>query len=78
LGKPKSLQVKEDKELTEYIASVIDQTMSLNGKDIEGGIGYPVGLSQPKVISSRLGGRGLGERKTISCSKGAGSKMLTT
>jgi hypothetical protein len=78
LGKPKALQVEEDKALTEYIVSVIDQTMSLNGKDIGGGIGYPMGLSQSKVISSKPGGRGLGERKTLSHSEGAGSGMLMT
>jgi hypothetical protein len=72
LGKPKALQVEEDKALTEYIVFVIDWTISLNGKDIGGGIGYPKGLSQSKVISSKPGRRGLGERKTLSCSEGAG------
>jgi hypothetical protein len=75
LGKPKSLQVEEDKELTKYTVSVMDQIMSLTGKDIGEGIGYPTRPSQLKVISSKLGGRGLGERKTLSHSESSGSIM---
>jgi hypothetical protein len=77
LGKPKSLHVKEDKSLTKDIVSMMDRTMSLNGKDIDGGIGYPMGLSQSKVISSKPGGRGIGEIKNLSHSEYAGSRMLT-
>jgi hypothetical protein len=76
LGKRKALQVEEDKALTEYIVFVIAQKMSPNGKYICGGIGYPIGLSQSKGISSKPGGRGLGERKTLSHSEGVGSGML--
>jgi hypothetical protein len=78
LGKPKSLQVEEDKVLTEDIVSVMDQTMSLNGKYIGGGIGYPMRLSQSKVISSKLGGRGIGEIKTLSHLEGVGLGMIMT
>jgi hypothetical protein len=42
LGKPKSLQVEEDKALVEDIASVIYHIMSLIRKDIGKGIGYPI------------------------------------
>jgi hypothetical protein len=71
LRKPKSLQVEEDTFLMEVIVSVIYQIMSLTGKYIGGGIGYPTRPSQSKGISSRLGGRELGESKTLSCSEGA-------
>jgi hypothetical protein len=60
LGKPKTLQVEEDKELTEDIVYAMNQTMSLNGEDIGWWIGYPMGLSQSIVISSKPIGRGLG------------------
>jgi hypothetical protein len=78
LGKPKALQVEEHKALNEYIVSMIDRIMSLTKKDIGGGMGYPTGLSQSKVISSKPGGRGLGEIKTLSRSKGAVYGMLMT
>jgi hypothetical protein len=78
LGKPKSLQVEEDKALAEDIVSVIYQIMSLTGKDIGGGIGYPTRPSQSKGTSSGLGGRVLRERKNLSHSEGAGSGMLMT
>jgi hypothetical protein len=58
LGKPKSLQVEEDKALMDYIVSMLDRIMSLTRKYIGGGMGYPTGLSHSKVISSKLGGRG--------------------
>jgi hypothetical protein len=45
-GRPKSLQVEEDKVLTEVIVSVLCQIMSLPRKDIGGGIGYPTRPSQ--------------------------------
>jgi hypothetical protein len=67
LGKPKALQLEEDKALAEDIVSMIYQIMSLTGKDIGGGIGYPIKPSQLKGISSRLEGRELGESKTLSC-----------
>jgi hypothetical protein len=78
LGKTQISSSEEDKTLTEYIVFLMDRIMSLIGKDIGGGIEYPTGLSQSKVISSKLGGRGLGERTTLSCSEGAGSGMLMT
>jgi hypothetical protein len=39
LGKPKALQVEEEKVITEYIVSLMVRIMSLIGKDIGGG-GY--------------------------------------
>jgi hypothetical protein len=45
--------------------------MSLTGKDIGRGIGYPTRPSQSKGTSSRLGGRILGESKNLLCSEGA-------
>jgi hypothetical protein len=78
LGKPKSLQVEEDKALAEDIASMIYHIMSLIGKDIGRGIGYPTRPSQSKGISSILGGREIREIKNLSCSEGVGSGMLTT
>jgi hypothetical protein len=78
LGKPKALQVEEDKVLAEVIISMIYQIMSLTGKDIGGGIGYPTRPSQSKGTSSGLEGRVLRESKTLSCSEGAVSRMLMT
>jgi hypothetical protein len=78
LGKPKAHQVEKDKALAEDIISAIYQIMSLTGKDIGGGIGYPTRPSQLKGTSSGLGGRVLGEIKNISYSEGAGSRMLMT
>jgi hypothetical protein len=57
LGKPKYLQFKEDKELTEYMVSMIDQIMYLIGKDRGGAMRYPIRPSQSKGTSSGLGGR---------------------
>jgi hypothetical protein len=45
LGKLKALQVKDDKVITEYIFSMIDQIISLTGKYMGGGIGYPTRIS---------------------------------
>jgi hypothetical protein len=73
LEKPKAYQVEEDKSLAEDIVSVIYRIMSLTKKDMGGGIGYPTIPSQLKGISSRLGGRELGESKTRSHSEGVGS-----
>jgi hypothetical protein len=39
LGKPKALQVEEEKVIKEVTISVMVQIMSLNGKDIGGGMG---------------------------------------
>jgi hypothetical protein len=68
LGRPKALQIKEGKVITEVIVFVLYQIMSLPGKDIDGGIGYPTRPSQSKGTSSRLGGREIGKSKTLSCS----------
>jgi hypothetical protein len=38
LGKPKALQVEEEKVITEDTVFVMVQIMSLNGKDIGGGM----------------------------------------
>jgi hypothetical protein len=65
LGKPKSFQVEEDKVLLKVIFSMIYQIMSLTWKGIGGGIGYPTRPSQSKGTSPRLGGRALGESKTL-------------
>jgi hypothetical protein len=78
LGKPKALQVEEEKVLTEYIVSVMVRIMSLNGKDIGGGMGCPIRSSQSKGTSSGLGGRALGERINLSRSEGVGLGMLMT
>jgi hypothetical protein len=78
LGKPKDHQVEEDKTLAEDIVSSIYQIMSLIGKYIGGGIGYPTIPSQSKGSSSRLGGREIGESKTLSHSEGGRLGMLMT
>jgi hypothetical protein len=52
--------------------------VSLTGKDIGGGIGYPIRLFQLKVISSKPGGRGLGENRALSHSEGEISGILMT
>jgi hypothetical protein len=78
LGRPKSLQVEEDKVLTDVIVSVIYRIMSLPGKDIGGGIGYPTRPSQSKGTSSRLGGRELEKSKIIFCSEGEVLEMPRT
>jgi hypothetical protein len=46
LGKPKPFQVKEEKVLTEDTVSMMVQIMSLNGKDIGGGMECPIRSSQ--------------------------------
>jgi hypothetical protein len=61
LGKPKVLQVEEEKVLMDDIVSVMVQIMSLNGKDIGGGMGCPIRSSQSKGTSSRLVEREFGE-----------------
>jgi hypothetical protein len=66
LGRPKALQVEEEKVLMEVIVSVIYRIMSLLGKDIGGGIGYPMRPSQSKGTSSRIGGRELRKSKNLS------------
>jgi hypothetical protein len=68
LGKPKDLQIEEGKVLTEVIVSMLYRIMSLLGKDIGGGIGYPTRPSQSKGNSSRLEWREPGKSKTLSCS----------
>jgi hypothetical protein len=70
LGKPKVFQVKEDKVLTEDTISVMVQIMSLNGKDIGGGMGCSIRSSQSKGTSSGLGGRAFGGRISLSHSEG--------
>jgi hypothetical protein len=77
-GRPKSLQVKEEKVLTEGIVSVLYRIMSLPRNDIGGGIGYLTTLSQSKGISSRLGRRELGKNKTLSSSEGEVLEILRT
>jgi hypothetical protein len=67
LGRPKSLQVEEGKVLIEVIIFMLYQIMSLPGKDIGEGIGYPTRPSQSKGTSSRIGGRELEKSKTLSC-----------
>jgi hypothetical protein len=78
LGKPKVIQVEEDKVLMEVNVSIIYGILSLRVKYIGGGIGYPTRPSQSKGTSSRLGGRELGKSKTLSYSEGAGIEMLRT
>jgi hypothetical protein len=78
LGKPKALQVEEEKLLTEYIVSMMVQIMSLTGKYIGGRMGCPIRSSQSKGTSPGLGGRALGGRKNLSRSEGEGSNMLMT
>jgi hypothetical protein len=78
LGKPKALQVKEEKVLTEYIVSVMVRIMSLNGKDIGGGMGCPIRSSQSKGASLGLGGRVFRGRMNLSCSEGGRLGMLIT
>jgi hypothetical protein len=56
--------------LIEVIVSLIYRIMSLPGKDVGRGIGYPTRPSQSKGTLSILGGRELGKSKTLSCSKG--------
>jgi hypothetical protein len=68
LGKPKALQVEEDKFLAEVIVSVIYQIMYLTRKDIGRGIGYPTRPSQSKGMSPGIEGRVLEDSKNISCS----------
>jgi hypothetical protein len=70
LGRAKYLQVEEGKVLTKVIIFVLYQIMSLLGKEIGGGIGYPTRPSQSKGTSSRLGGRELEKSKILSCSEG--------
>jgi hypothetical protein len=65
LGRPKALQVEEDKVLTKVIVSMIYQIMSLPRKDIGAGIGYPKRPSQSKETLSILGERQLGKIKTL-------------
>jgi hypothetical protein len=71
LGKPKALQVEEDKVLAKVTFSMIYRIMSLTLKGIGGGIGYPIKPSQSKGTSPRLGGRVFRESKTLSYSEGA-------
>jgi hypothetical protein len=78
LGKPKAFQVKEEKVLTEDTVSVMVRIMSLNGKDIGGGMGCPIRSSQSKGTSSGLGGRAFGGRINLSHSEGGGFEMLMT
>jgi hypothetical protein len=78
LGRPKYLEVNEGKVITKVIVSVLYRIMSLLGKDIGGGIGYPTRPSQSKGTSSRLGGREIEKSKTLSCSEGEVIKMLST
>jgi hypothetical protein len=56
--------------LTKYTVFVMVRIMSLTRKDIGGGMGYPIRLSQSKGTSSRLGGRALEGRINISRSEG--------
>jgi hypothetical protein len=78
LGKPKALQVKEEKVITEYIVSVMVRIMSLAGKYIGGGMGCPIRSSQMKGTSSGLGGRALRGRRNLSHLEGEGPGMLMT
>jgi hypothetical protein len=57
---------------------MIYRIMSLPGKDICEGIGYPTRPSQSKGTSSRLGGSELGKSKTLSCLEGEVIEMLRT
>jgi hypothetical protein len=66
LGKPKSLQVEEEKAIKEYIVSVMVRIMSLNGKDIGGGMECPIRSSQSKGTSLGLGGRAFEGRINLS------------
>jgi len=72
------MSFKDDKALTKYIFYVIDQIMSLTGKYIGAGIGYPTRPSQSKGTSLGPGGRELGGRINLSHSEGAGSGILMT
>jgi hypothetical protein len=54
LGKPKVLQVEEEKVMMEDTVSVMVRIMSLNGKYIGGGMGCPIRSSQSKGISQNL------------------------
>jgi hypothetical protein len=78
LGKPKAFQVKEEKVLTENIVFVMVRIMSLNGKDIGGGMGCPIRSFQSKGTLSGLGGRAFGGKINLSCFEGGGFEMLMT
>jgi hypothetical protein len=76
LGKPKDLQVEEEKVITEYIVYVMVWIMSLSGTYIGGGMGCPVRSSQSKGTSSKLGERVFGGRMNLSYSEGGRLGML--
>jgi hypothetical protein len=54
LGKPKSLQVEEDKSLAEDMVFVIYRIMSLTGKYIGGGIGSPQNSKGEELEKAKL------------------------
>jgi hypothetical protein len=64
--------------LMEDTVSVMVRIMSLNGKDIGGGMGCPIRSSQSKGTSSGLGERAFGGRINLSHSEGVGLGMLMT
>jgi hypothetical protein len=64
--------------LMEDTVSMMVRIMSLNGKDIGGGMGCPIRSSQSKGTSSGLGGRAFGGRISLSHSEGGRCEMLMT
>jgi hypothetical protein len=78
LGKPRALQVEEEKVLTKDTVSVMVWIMYLNGKYIGGGMGCPIRSSQSKGTSSGLGRRAFGGRINLYRLEGGGFEMLMT
>jgi len=64
--------------LMDDTVSMMVQIMSLNGKDIGGGMGCPIRSSQSKGTSSGLRGREIGGRINRSHSEGGRFGILMT
>ena len=62
----------------EDTVSMMVQIMSLNGKDIGGGMGCPIRSSQSKGTSSGLRGRAFKGRINLSHLEGGGCGMFMT
>jgi hypothetical protein len=80
LGKPKALQVKEEKVLMEYIVSVMVRIMSLSGTNIGGGNGmsHQVIAVEGDLIRTSERERVFRGRMNLSCSEGGRLGMLMT